>query len=137
MPDDAGSKAGPRHPDGKVGIYWYVEGVVVGDAVPFLEAEPYGEALQHGGHYEFWLGLKPRNPAERTLKEREYDYYPRGRAVFFPERGALRLYVDPCLNRGATKDALDFFGHDEHPVEVEQDEHYRCARCNTAFLELA
>jgi len=55
-------------PDTKVGMFWCVERTVVGEAVPLSEAEPYGDALQHGGHYDFWLHLEPRIEVERRLK---------------------------------------------------------------------
>lgn len=93
-------------PQIRVGIYWFVMGVVIGDAVLLEEAEPYGEALQHGGHYDYWCRLRPRTKEERTLKSRPYDYWPRGRVVFFPLR-----------------------------IEIEEDEHYRCAGCNPGYLE--
>jgi len=73
-------------PDTKVGMFWCVGGTVIGEAVPLSEAEPYGDALQHGGHYDFWLHLKPRTEAERRLKGNAYDFYPRGRVVYFQAR---------------------------------------------------
>ena len=47
-------------PQTRVGIYWFVMGVVIGDAVLLEEAEPYGEALQNGGHSDYWCRLRPR-----------------------------------------------------------------------------
>lgn len=43
----------------KVGIFFIVDGESLVDAVPLEAAEPYGDALQHGGHYEFWESLVP------------------------------------------------------------------------------
>jgi hypothetical protein len=115
-----------------------VDNVIVGAAVPVEQAEPYGDALQHGGHYEFWEGLMPKNESERKLKSHAYDYYPRGRKVLFPKRQtATRLYADRCMNRDNLKDALAFFGHQEYRVEIEKDEHYRCSKCNRFFWSKA
>jgi hypothetical protein len=81
----------------RVGIFWAVEGVIVGDTVCLAEAEEYGDALQYGGHYEFREQLKAKTEAERKLKAHAYDYYPRGRMVWFPKRRTARLYVDSWM----------------------------------------
>jgi hypothetical protein len=127
-------------PDGtgphiKVGIYWSVDDVIVGDAVYLHEAEEYGDALQHGGHYEFWEKLRPGNDVEWKLKSHAYDYYPRGRMVCFPKRQTVRIYVDPCMDNDVINEALDFFEHEEYQIEIENDAHYRCAGCNRHYME--
>lgn len=119
----------------KVGIFWAVDGVIVGDAVNLPDAEEYGDALQHGGHYEFWEKLKAGTDAERKFKSHAYDYFPRGRMVFFRERQIMRLYVDSCMSKETLKAVLDFFADEEGPLEIEKDEHYRCAKCNRHYLE--
>jgi hypothetical protein len=119
----------------KVGIYWSVEGVIIGEVVDLTDAEEYGDAFQHGGHYEFWEKLKPATESERKFKAHAYDYYPRGRMVFFPKRHAARLYVDSCLDSAARSAALSFFSYDESALEIEADDHYRCAGCNRHYLE--
>jgi hypothetical protein len=95
-------------PEIKVGMFWCVGETVIGEAVPLSEAEPYGDALQHGGHYDFWLRLKPRTETERWLRGHAYDYYPRGRVVYFQSRQHFRLYVDGCLSVG-DREAIIFF----------------------------
>lgn len=122
-------------PDTKVGMFWYVGETVIGEAVPLSEAEPYGDALQHGGHYDYWLHLKPLTNAERRLKSHAYDYYPRGRVVYFQSRQHFRLYVDGCL-RALDREAIaDFFGLAGTQLEIERDTHYQCAKCNLGYLE--
>ena len=126
-------------PDGtgphiKVGIYWSVDDVIVGDAVYLHEAEEYGDALQYSGHYDFWQNLKPSTDPEHKLKSHAYDYYPRGRLIFFPKRQIVRLYVDSCLDNDTINAALDFFAHQEYQIEIESDEHYQCARCNRHYV---
>ena len=125
-------KAGPHF---KVGIYWAVNGTIVGDAVYLDEAEEYGDALQYGGHYDFLEQLKPTNAVEKKLKSHAYDYYPRGRMLFFPKRKKARLYVDRCMDNGVLQAALTFFEIKEYQVEIETDAHYRCAGCNRHYME--
>jgi len=119
----------------KVGMFWCVEGTVVGEAVLLSEAEPYGDALQHGGHYDFWDELKPITEMERRFKSHAYDYYPRGRVVYFQSRQQFRLYVDKCLNDDNRVSIADYFGLDLTQLEIETDAHYQCARCNRGYLE--
>lgn len=119
----------------KVGIFWSVGGVVIGDAVHLLNAEEYGDALQYGGHYEYLEKLKPATEAERKFKSHAYVYYPRGRMVCFPKRQTARLYVDRCMDNDVRNAAMNFFANEETAIEVELDDHYRCAGCNRDYLD--
>lgn len=122
-------------PHTKVGIFWSVVGSIVADAVYLYEAEPYGDALQHGGHYEFWQKLKPFTDIERIFKGHAYDYYPRGRVLFFPKRQVVRVYVDNCMDSDIIDAALDLFEFQELNIEIETDLHYRCSDCNRMFVD--
>ncbi|GAM10476.1 hypothetical protein OR1_02765 [Geobacter sp. OR-1] len=122
-------------PDIKVGIYWFVDKDIVGKAVALKDAEPYGDALQYGGHYEFWERLHAGNKPESKFKSHAYDYYPRGRLVYFPKRQMARLYVDRCLDDDIVNTILDFFEHDKVEIEIVNDEHYSCASCNRHYME--
>ena len=84
-------------PNQQVGIYWFIDNEVIKDAVPYKDGEPYGEAIQHGGHYDFWQALQPTTEIERKLKSRAYDAYPRGRVIYFPKKNMCRIYHDFCL----------------------------------------
>lgn len=120
----------------KIGIYFQIEGVILIDSVLLADGEHYGEAIQYGGHYEFWEKLRPSNPLERRFKVHAYDYYPRGRVVYFPERGVYRLYSDRCLTAVDLSAVVAAFGLAGHRYEVvSDDEHYRCAKCNPHFME--
>lgn len=122
-------------PDTKVGMFWCIGEAVIGEAVPLSEAEPYGDALQHGGHYDFWLHLKPQTEAERQLKSHAYDYYPRGRVVYFQTSRQFRLYVDGCLSARDRESIADFFSLAGTQLEIERDPHYQCANCCRGYLE--
>lgn len=122
-------------PEAKVGMFWCIEGTVVGEAVLLSEAEPYGDALQHGGHYDFWDELKPKTEMELQFKSHAYDYYPRGRVVYFQSKQQFRLYVDGCLSAEDQEVIVDFFHLAGTPLEIEKDAHYQCARCNRGYME--
>lgn len=81
----------------KVGIFFKVGTDIIIDAVPLSEGEPYGEAIQYGGHYDFHESHAPSTPHEHRFKAHDYDFYPRGRVVYFPKSSAFVLYTDPCL----------------------------------------
>lgn len=119
----------------KVGIYFKVQKGFIIDAVPVEAGEAYGEAIGHSGHYDFHERLIPTMPNERSFKTHDYDYYPRGRVVFFPGRNTFILYADPCLTPDDINRVKNIFGLDGHVVEVADDEHYRCAGCNEFYVE--
>ncbi len=118
-----------------VGIFFKVANDFLIDAVPVEESEPYGDALQYGGHYDFHEFLDPTVPLERRFKAHDYDYYPRGRVVFFPKLNAFNLYADPCMTPDDINRIIDLFSLDGQAVEVTADKHYRCSRCNRSYFE--
>lgn len=118
----------------KVGIFFFVAGKIIMDAVPVEQGESYGDAIQHGGHYEFWGKLVPKNIAERNLKSWAYDVYPRGRVVYFPKKKIFRIYHDACLKpeKQIQKVILKFEIADVK-TELMKDAHYKCEICNHAI----
>jgi hypothetical protein len=124
----------------KVGIFWIIETErtedIICDAMPVLQGEKYGDAIQHSGHYEFWENLKPKSPSEVLFKSRPYDAYPRGRVVFFPLENRYILYADRCISANDLGRVLDTFEIDESDFEIKDDEHYRCAQCNLRFVDI-
>ena len=123
-------------PNQQVGIYWFIDNEVIKDAVPYKEGEPYGEAIQHGSHYEFWEALQPTSEIERKLKSRAYDAYPRGRVVFFPARKVFCIYLDRCLDSDDSVRIDEAFEIEDFDIEYGDDEHYRCAGCNPFFVDI-
>ncbi len=123
-----------------VGIFFFVDDDILMDAVPVEDGEPYGDAVQHGGHYEFWERIAPKTLAERKFKARAYDAYPRGRVIFFPKKKKYVLYGDHCISTDEYGLVAEQFGlngiFDEGmEIGIEHDLHYKCARCNLHFLE--
>jgi hypothetical protein len=119
----------------KVGIFFKIESKFLIDTVDVENGEPYGEALQHGGHYDFHQSFNPSLPHERRFLLHDYDYYPRGRVVFFPKTNKFVLYADPCLSANDIQQVMNLFYLSEQTVEVAEDQHYRCAQCNKNYLE--
>ena len=120
----------------KVGIFFFVDSKIIMDTVPVDKGEPYGDAVQHGGHYDFWKSLVPKTMAEKKFKARAYDAYPRGRVVYFPKRKRYRIYHDLCLKLNAELIIVtEQFNLKDVAIEFGKDEHYKCAVCNDNFLD--
>jgi hypothetical protein len=122
-------------PNQQVGIYWFINNEVIKEAVSYKKGEPYGEAIQHGNHYEFWQALQPTTESERKLKFHAYDAYPRGRIVFFPSRKNFRVCLDSCVDSDNLAEVLDSFEIEDFDIEIGDDEHYYCAGCNSHFMD--
>lgn len=78
-------------PHTKVGIFCCVNKTIIGEAVQQEKGEAYGDAIQYGGHYEFWDSLVPVTVQERKFKSHSYDFFPRGKIVLFRKRQTVRL----------------------------------------------
>ncbi|BCG47941.1 hypothetical protein GEOBRER4_n2794 [Citrifermentans bremense] len=118
----------------QVGVFFVVQGRVILDTVSVAQGEPYGEAIEHGGHHDFHEQLTPSTPNERIFKVRPYDYFPRGRVVYFPVPNTFRLYADRCLGPDTLRQVAELFHLAGQNVEHAFDEHYQCARCNRNYL---
>lgn len=119
----------------KVGIFFKVSNDFLIDAVDLDKGEPYGEAIQFGGHFDFHVNLVPSSPNERKFKMHDYDYYPRGRVVFFPKKNHFLLYTDTCLKPKDLNQINQLFALDDQSIEVAEDGHYRCSSCNKFYTE--
>ena len=119
----------------KVGIFWIIDEEMVLDAVMAADAEPYGNAMQYGGHYEFWDKLIPKTKTDRFLKAKPYEFYPRGRVVYFRNRDIFCLYTDPCISNDEIEIICNAFDLNGVDIEFKGDDHYRCGRCNPHYFE--
>jgi len=119
----------------KVGIFFKIENEFLIDSVKVENGEPYGESITYGGHYEYHEKFVSSKPLELRFKIRDYDYYPRGRVVFNSVTNMFRLYVDPCLTPDDIIQLIELFDLDSSQVDIAGDEHYRCARCNRAYVD--
>jgi hypothetical protein len=119
-----------------VGIFFFVDSVIVLDQVPVERGEPYGNAVQYGGHYEFWERLRPKTRMERKFKTRAYDAFPRGRVVYFPSKNKYVIYYDECLGLSVELKAVtQKFELEGRDITFAKDEHYKCSKCNPYFLD--
>ncbi len=119
---------------GKVGIFFVVNGDLVVDAVPLEQGELYGDSVGFSGHYDYWQALAPNNPTERLFKSHTYDYFPRGRVVYFKKTGNFRLYADRCLKKADIENIAAAFQLPEY--RLSRDEHYQCAGCNAGYVDI-
>jgi hypothetical protein len=114
----------------RVGIFFFVDGEIIMDAVPVEKGERRGDAIQHGNHYEFWKSLEPTNSYEEKFKAGHVDRYPRGRVDYFPSKNQFCIYYDPCLELNVeiivVSEKFDLEGVD---IELENAENYKCANC--------
>lgn len=118
-----------------VGIYFSVNGKILSDKVETKSGEPYGHAIQHGGHYEFWKALVPQSGVEGIFKSDGYDLHPRGRVVYLKEEKIYRIYHDSCLGKSDLTAIKHHFGLESADTECERDEHYQCGKCNPLYNE--
>ena len=117
----------------KVGIFFVVKNQVLFDAIAVQHGERCNNFIEHGGHYDFWDKLIPRNDIEQAFKDRAYDAYPRGRVVYFIREQKFRLYADTCLSSNDLQLVKEVFGL-KNAVRT-RDEHYQCASCNPDFMD--
>jgi hypothetical protein len=115
--------------EARVGIFWIVHGEVITDAVPLSRGYQYGAALEHGGHWEYWEKFVPVTHEQVLLKTSEYDHYPRGRVVYFPQRRRFVVYADRCLwtsrHQAGVQEAFQLL----YLPRFTADDHYRCPEC--------
>lgn len=118
----------------QVGIFFIVNGEVIAATAPLTQGEHYGDTIGFGGHYDFWLALVPKKPTELLFKNHAYDYYPRGRVVYFQKSRSVRLYADRCINKIDIANIVATFQLSAY--RLARDEHYQCAKCNTEYLDI-
>ena len=117
----------------KVGILFVVQRHLFVDAALQENGEPYGDAINFSGHFECWEALNPTSAIEHLFKSHSYDYYPRGRVVYFNQNKSFKLYADPCITKTEIKKIALAFQLSTH--QLARDEHYQCATCNPDYLD--
>ena len=117
----------------KVGIFYLVQRSLLIDATPLEQGELYGDAINFSGHFEYWQALDAKNAIEQLFKSHAYDYYPRGRVVYFNQTKTFKLYADRCITKADIKKIAIAFQLPAH--RLARDEHYQCAICNPDYLD--
>jgi len=118
----------------RIGIFFVVDKVLISDALPVEQCQRYGDHIQYGAHYDYWLNLVPTTTTEAAFKSHAYDYYPRGRAVFDVKQNQVKLYVDRCIDQptlSMIRASLEL----PNNTCISYDEHYQCHHCNQMFID--
>ena len=117
----------------KVGIFFLINGAFLFDLVLLDQGELYGDTIGFSGHYDFWERIVPQNTTERLFKSHDYDYFPRGRVVYFQKIKRFKLYADSCMKHADIEKVVATF---ELPTyQIARDEHYQCASCNQDYVD--
>jgi hypothetical protein len=122
-----------------VGIFWFVldcAGLrhMLADGCGLAEAEPYGDCLTFApGHDDVWTRWRRTGPANRalaaTVRDGEYDEWPRGRIVFDRAADRFMLYADRRITAAGLADEISrHFFLPAGRVVVQHDLHYRSSR---------
>ena len=117
----------------KVGIFFVIQGNFLIDATPLELGELYGDAINFSGHFEYWEVLNLKSAVEQLFKSHAYDYYPRGRVVYFNQTKTFKLYADHCITKAEIKKIATAFHLPTY--QLARDEHYQCAICNPDYLD--
>ena len=108
---------------GEVGIFWFFNGRVIHDSVPFTQGEEYGDFVNgRSDHCSFWRDIQRRVPALAML---EYDQVPRGRVVYRKKDATFLVYgseqfIGSTVQKGLVADSFNLplkktvFKTDEH-----------------------
>lgn len=118
----------------RIGIFFVVDGVVLSDSVLLDMGQPYGDHIEHGGHYDYWLQLVPSGAVEAAFKGHAYDYYPRGRVVYDSVSMRAKLYADRCIGKTTLSTISEIFGLPQD-ARSSYDGHYQCQGCNRSFVD--
>ena len=118
----------------RIGIFFVVDGALIGDTLSVEQCQRYGDHAEHGAHYDYWSKLKPTTAAESSFKSHSYDYYPRGRVVFDVKHQQAKLYLDHCIDT-AVLAAISVTFELPSNTRVCYDEHYKCYQCNQMFID--
>jgi len=117
----------------KIGIFFVVQGHLLIDATPLKQGELYGDAINFSGHFDYWEALKPTSAVEQLFKNHAYDYFPRGRVVYFNQTDSFKLYVDCCITKNEIEKLAAAFQLSDY--QLARDVHYQCAICNADYLD--
>lgn len=117
----------------KIGIFFMVQGHLLIDAAPLEQGELYGDAINFSGHFEYWETLQPTSAIELLFKNHAYDYFPRGRVVYFNKTNSFKLYADRCITKAEIEKIAAAFQLSTY--QLARDEHYQCVICNPDYLD--
>lgn len=102
------------------GVFWLIEDGIL--AIPYVEGvrEGLAKSGKNYNHRLLWNHVKPEGC------NREFDYYPRGRAEIDSKDRAV-IYMSPYIDKAYVPQIMDAFKIDG-PVRIHYDgsRHYQC-----------
>lgn len=122
----------------EVGIFWLINNELYFDGTPIREAESYGDFLVHTeDHFNYWEDhLSSKNsPIYLLAKNKDYDYYPRGRVVYSIKDDKYYVYVDKCIKEDKIKEIVKLMHFPKDKVKILNDHHYQCSVCNKNYIQ--
>lgn len=118
----------------KIGIFWNVDGELVCETVPLVNA-PMTNGIRdiEADHHSFWNRWTRKRINFRAYS---YDHYPRGRIIFRETDQKFVIYGDRCLisDPSFVSRLQDAFEIPHEQCEVWGDFHYQCQKCNPDFI---
>lgn len=120
----------------EVGPFFVIDGVVYPFTEDYRTAEGGYPGLSIGGssvHYKSWRSIKALVPEAR---DKDYDYYPRGRVTYDVKKDTFNLYLDHCITADQIENIIDELNLPRSKTEVKYDEHYQCHMCNSSYVDI-
>jgi hypothetical protein len=114
---------------GQVGVFWFLDGRILFDALPLDRAETYGCCLSYPcGHEDVWKRWKYQNKVPLEL---EYDTPARGRISFDCVREQFLLLADACIlaDERVIATLMHVFDLPADRTTRALDSRYRCTLC--------
>lgn len=121
----------------EVGPFYVIDGEVFPDteSIRDIETNSLGNKDSDETHYRYWKILKLLYP---EFKNKDYDYYPRGRVVYSNTEDIYKLFVDPCVSKSEINKIISELNLPKSKVKVDQsDEHYHCSMCNPNYVGIS
>ena len=113
--------------DGRVGLFFVVEGRIILYDCPLDHATRYGDFLNYPfSHDAVWRRL------QHARYGVDFDYYPRGRIVYSVPDERYTVYYDRCCQLAARMIVRSF---PAGSADSAPDEHYQCHGCNPQYCK--
>ena len=112
--------------EGRVGLFFVVDGRIILYACPLERAARYGDYLDYPhSHDAMWRKL------QQTKYGVDFDSYPRGRVVFSVPENRYVISHDRCC---AVAARLLVRSYAPGRADSRTDEHYQCHSCNPRYV---
>ena len=112
---------------GKIGIFWFINGRVMGRARPTSEGEAHVAGMYDSpdAHAELWENADGLPGLDPALRGQPYSAFPRGRVLYRGGDQRFIVYMDRVLFTAKTQKAIAaFFDLPKNGVLWRADVHY-------------